>query len=193
MSKLVINVNLYPKSGYRFIDQNGTVHLGNSWVNLINKVINYRRRAKFPIGNVEAEVTAQACKENPAHCRDESEETMRKYRKISLKGRVLQFLSLARKHKETGQLNFVQPIDAHNRTNVCVRCPHNTALPTGCGSCNAARKEAHKEILNPGRQPDSRMHGCEILGEDLAVAAHLDRVSVDVPELPAHCWRKKTL
>lgn len=193
MNKTVINVNLYPKSGYRFVEKDGSVHTAGTWPGVMNKVISYRRRQGVPIGDVEAEVTAQACANNPAYCFQETDEQRMAYRKTSIKGRVLQFLSAARKAKDEGKLVFGIPQDAVNRAHVCSLCPFNTKLPTGCGSCNQARKEGQLYVLGRDRVIDPRMHGCVILGEDLVVAAHLERVVVDVPELPAHCWRKKTL
>lgn len=188
-----INVNIYPKTGYRFKDRDGTVHVASSWVGVMRKVSAYRKRAGFPQGNVEAEVTAQACAGSPALCREETPEQRAAYRKVSLKGRVLQFLALARRVKDEGGLTFVSPQDASNRADVCARCPFNQGLPEGCGSCRKARSESQNYVLGHGRRIDGRLNGCVILGEDLPTAAHLDRVVVDNAELPANCWRKKTL
>jgi hypothetical protein len=193
MGKQTINVNLFPKTGYVFKDQNGVTHVGSSWAGVIAKVIAYRKRMSQPPGNAEAEVVAQACANNPAYCREETEAQKQAYRKVSIKGRVLRFLALAREHKDAGSLTFSQPQDAANRAAVCARCPFNQPLPSGCGACNKARKEGQLYVLGRQRNIDARLHGCLVLGEDVAVAAHLERVTVDNSELPADCWRKKTL
>lgn len=190
---LRINVNLFPKSGYVFKDQTGVVHVGGSWGAVINKVRAYRKRMGQAPGNVAAEVIAQACASNPAFCREETEEQRRAYRTVSLKGMVLRFLALARQHKDAGSLTFSTPQDAANRADVCARCPYNQKLPEGCGNCNKARRESQLYVLGRQRNIDGRLNGCLILGEDLPTAAHLERVTVDNPALPANCWRKKSI
>lgn len=192
MGKLNINVNIFPKSGYVFKDANGVTHIGDSWKTVIRKVAAYRRRQGLPIGDVAGEVKAQACAREPAICREETDEQQLAYRKVSIKGMVLAFLARCREARDKGQLHYVAPHDAANRANVCAGCPLNTPMPGGCGSCRAARAGAQKYVLQ-GRAADQRLNGCLVLGEDMGVAAWLDRVNVDVAALPGHCWRKKVL
>ena len=147
MGRQTINVNIFPKSGYLFKDAQGVVHQASTWQGVMRKVAAYRHRLGLPIGNVAAEVMAQACSREPGICREESDEQREAYRKVSIKGRVLKFLAQCREFKDKDGLTYSSPSDAAARANVCASCPFNTPLPGGCGSCKQARREAQKYVL----------------------------------------------
>jgi hypothetical protein len=186
-----ININLYPRDGYWFKESDGAVIRGASWGGVIRKVAAYRQRAKYPIGNVEAEVNAQACARNPSHCAELSEATVQQTKIVSLKGRVLKYLSFLR-GLLPNRIPWVDATTARNRANVCASCPHNTALPEGCSSCRAAVKAMRLEVLGNRRVQDHRLNACDLLGEDLPTSCHVDHDVVDMPELPGHCWRRRS-
>lgn len=185
-----LNPNLYPRDGYFFIESDGTRIGADSWGGVEKRVVAYRRRAGLPPGNPAQEVADQACKRNPVLCQDVDETTLKARRIASIKTRLLKWLAgiRARKARE-GRLDFVDADMAKRRADYCAGCPHNTPLPTGCGSCTQALKEIRNELLGRRRQ-DSRIQGCNMLGEDTVVSAHLDEIRVNNPELPGHCWRK---
>jgi hypothetical protein len=185
-----INLNLYPKDGYFFVDSDGTRIRANSWPKVMTRVAAYRKRAGRDVGNVENEVSAQACARNPAYCSDINDANEKQLQITSLKGRVLRYLSFIRGLLPGNRVPWSNPTDAQNRANVCASCPNNTALPEGCASCRAAVRAMHKEILG-GRKIDARLNGCAVLGESLPVSVWVDHDVVDKPELPAHCWRKR--
>jgi hypothetical protein len=185
-----INVNLYPRDGYFFKDADGAVIRATDWPKVKRKVAAYRTRAGRPVGNVDAEVDAQACMRNPAHCAEISDATLHQTKVSSMKGRVLQYLSFIRGLIPGNRLPWANPRDAANRAAVCASCPNNTALPEGCSSCRAAVREMQKEILG-GRTLDARLNGCCVLGESLPVSVWVDHDVVDSAELPPHCWRKR--
>jgi hypothetical protein len=191
---IAININMYPKDGYRFKDANGTLFVGQSWLGVMKKVENYRRRAKLPPGNPEAEVTAYACKLNPSYCSEENEATIRARKTVSLKGRVLAWLNLVRRAVETHKaLKFVEQGEAKARAGVCVTCAENVGLPEGCASCRATLTANRKLILGGSRLIDSRLNGCAVTGEDLPTSVWLDQQRAELPSAPGHCWRKRTL
>lgn len=185
----VVNPNLYPKDGFFFTDSDGLTIRGDTWPGVIKRVQNYRRRAGHPPGNAEAEVMAQACSRNPGLCTEESAAYRIKLNEATLKVRVLGWISriLALPEKR-----FVFEQDAKNRTSVCATCQFNQSLPKGCSSCRAAIEESRKNIIG-GRPQDARVESCAILGEDLNAAAWIEQVADGNPELPPHCWRKRTL
>lgn len=185
-----INVNLFPRDGYFFTDSDGARIRGNSWSDVMRRVAAYRKRAGRAQGNVEAEVSAQACARNPAHCSEINGENERHLKIASLKGRVLRYLSFIRGLLPGNRVPWASPQDARNRANVCASCPNNTALPEGCSSCRAAVRAMHKEILGD-RTIDARLNGCAILGESLPVSTWVEHDVVDETALPAHCWRKR--
>lgn len=189
----VINPNLYPKSGYRFKDRDGTLIVGTSWVHVMKKVENYRKRAGLPPGNAEAEVMASACRDNPGYCSEVSEATIRQRAVVSLKGRVLQFLNIVRRQIEKGiPFPMVERNEAGKRADICAKCPANAGLPEGCASCRATLNANRKAIIG-GRTIDSRLNGCLHTGEDLPTSIWLDQQTAELPAAPANCWRKRTL
>lgn len=182
-----INLNLYPKNGgHVFKESDGTTHRADTWPGVIARVKLYRKRNNLPEGDPESEIYAQACQSNPSICSKETAETKRKQKEVSLKGRLLSWLS---RKKQQKQLSFVDKDVMDRRSKTCASCPQNQALTEGCSSCRAAVAAMREELLGD-RKINARLNGCVILGHDCAVAVHLDEVRVDEPDLPAHCWRK---
>jgi hypothetical protein len=187
-----INLNLFPKDGYYFIDRDGTRLNGENWNAVIARVADYRKRNGFPPGNPDQEVHEQACEHNPAYCSEITEQQREMTRVASLKGRVLGWLSTLLRSKEKDPLKYVDDTTAKNRADVCIGCPKNVGIADGCSSCKAAVAEYRRNLL--GHRPvRGRLNGCVLLGEDLPVSTHLDQQTVDNSELPAHCWRKRTV
>lgn len=186
-----INVNLHPKSGHKFREADGTLIIGPSWTAVINRVIQYRKVNNKPPGNPTQEVHEQACQQNPNLCVQVSPETNRKRQEVSLKGKVLQWFARVKSVAR----EFVSLDAATQRSSICVGCPNCVALPDGCASCRAALRELRKEVLGEGRPVDERVihHGCLVLGFEPGTAVHLNEPTIENAELPAHCWRKRTL
>jgi hypothetical protein len=186
-----INVNLYPKDGYFFIEQDQSMHRGQSWTEVVSRVRSYRKRNQLPPGNPEQEIHDQACKRNESLCHDENPEQVKaELRKTSLKGRVLKWFNTIRKARAEREQQYVSETEAKARALVCANCPHNQPYPSGCGSCKAAVRASREEILGK-RVADGRLNGCNVLGEDSATSVHLDQVRVNDAELPSFCWRKQ--
>lgn len=185
-----INVNLFPRDGYFFKDQDGAVIRGENWSSVMRRVEAYRKRNGYAVGNVENEVSAQACARNPSHCSDINDATIHQTKIVSLKGRVLKYLGFIRSLLPS-RVPWVSATEAARRAGICAGCPQNTPLPEGCASCRAALNAMRNEILGPHRARDSRLNGCAILGEDLPTCVHVDHDVVDSPELPHNCWRRQ--
>ena len=189
-----INVNLAPKSGYLFKETDGTTITGDHWSGVVSRVRAYRRRNKLPPGDPEAEVRNQACQRDPTICRRDDGTHAAAVKVASLKSRVLQWFAGIRKSGKRDISEFVSSELAQQRAEICAGCPQNQSLPDGCSSCKAAVKELRLEVIG-GRKVDGRLvnHGCAVLGSDLATQAWLDLLTLDQAELPAHCWRKRTI
>ena len=185
-----INLNLYPKDGYIFRERDGTIIRGESWPEVMRKVDQYRRLNKFPIGNVETEVTAQACSRNPSHCAENNAATVHQIKVVSLKGRVLKYMAYLRKLTPK-LIPWVDAAAAGRRASICASCPKNTHLPEGCATCRAALAAMRDEVLGVHRTKDHRLNGCVVLGEDLPTSVWVAHDVVDNPELPGNCWRKR--
>lgn len=187
-----INPNIYPSGGYWFQDPDGSKHVGQSWAGVINAVTAYRQRKGLPVDRVADEVITQACQRTPVICTETSEAIKAQTRYVSLKGRVLLWLTRLRTSKTKEPLVFTNDGMHAARSDVCIRCPKNTGLPEGCGSCRAALRALMEDIVG-SRKSDPRLTGCIVLGEYLPVSTWLDQTTVANAELPGECWRKRTL
>lgn len=187
-----IRVNIFPPGGYRFTESDGTLILGKSWREVTAKVIAYRKRAGLSAGDPAKEVNDQHCAGNPGNCYPASPDvqTAKALKVATLRSRLLAWFSQIR--KAGVQREFVSAELAQQRANTCLGCPQNQSLPNGCGSCKKAVQELRNDVIG-GRAADGRLvnHGCNILGEDLATAVWLDRITVDNSELPSFCWRRR--
>ncbi len=186
-----VNPNIFPKTeGYVFTESDGARIFGGNWEGVIARVTVYRRRAGYPPGNPRVEVMAQACAKNPGACiEDNAAEHAAQLRKTPLRARVLTWLNAQRGRKDR---QLVEDGLARSRAGICAKCPKNQPMAGGCASCAAALKELRSEILDR-RLIDGRLNGCDVLGEDLPTAIHLELQTVENSELPGECWRKRTL
>lgn len=181
----IVNPNLYPKDGFCFKESDGTMIRGGTWAGVIARTRVYRKRAGLPPGDPEAEVYAQACAKNPGLCVNGDPPK----KSIPIKTRVLMWLNGMRQQKG---VEFVSDSVSSRRATICARCPNNKEHTGGCSTCRAALKELREAVVK-GRALDGRLHGCEVLGEDVAVSIYLELQTVDDGSLPAECWRKRTL
>ena len=190
-----IRVNIFPKDGYRFKEQDGTLLVGDSWRGITARVVAYRKRNGLPPGDPAKEINDQRCQTNPESCfQDSGPQHAAAVRVTTLKSRVLQWFSRVREAGRRTPTEFASTELAQARANVCAGCPQNQSLPDGCSSCKAAVKELRVEVIG-GRPADPRLvnHGCNVLGAESATQVWLEQVTVDNAELPAHCWRKRTI
>lgn len=189
---MAINPNVYPHGGYWFQDADGSKHTGQTWAGVIARVEAYRQRQGKPTERVAEEVIAQACSRTPNICSEESAAVKSQTRTVSLKGRVLLWLTKMRELKEKIPFVFVNEDMHAARSDVCIRCPKNTGMPDGCGSCRAALKALLENVVGT-KGSDKRLGGCAVLGEYLPASTWIDTVTVGNPELPGECWRRRSV
>lgn len=188
---MTLNQNIYPKSGHFFKDAEGVKHVGDSWPGVIARLKAYRRRRGQPEGDAAAEVVAQVCAREPILCQpDSGAQHAAAIRKASLKSRILSWLVSVRGNTDK---RFVEQSLARQRADICAKCPKNVPLPSGCASCTNTVMGLRKEILGPGRFIDGRLNECDCLTEDIPITVHIDMIALDNPDLPGHCWRRRTL
>jgi hypothetical protein len=190
-----INVNLFPKDGYLYKEADGTTLAGNTWEGVIARVRSYRKRAGLPPGNPDEEVRAQACQRNPAICTNDDGQHAAAVKVATLKSRILQWFAKTKRENSRLPIEFFKfEEEMKARADICASCPQNKEMPDGCSSCRAAVSELRSDIIG-GRRVDGRLthHGCNVLGSDLATSVWINEPTVDNPELPPHCWRKRTL
>ncbi len=186
-----VNVNLYPRGGYLFVDKDGAkLRSDKGWRDLIARVTDYRRRNKYPIGDPEQEVHEQACVSNPSYCSDQTVVIPQPGPKSTMKERILRWIVVLR--TKASELRFVTETEAMVRAEICLKCPRRQSLPVGCSSCRAAVKAARPEIIGK-RKIDERLNGfgCDAVGVDIATAAHIDGQTVEDETLPSFCWMKR--
>lgn len=189
-----INPNLYPRDGYFFEEHDGTKIIGTTWDGVAGRLASYRKRHNLPPGNPAAEVRDQACKRNPGLCVEDNPAYHRALKVVTLKSKILGWFSALKKQAARKPIEFIDTQTALARAGTCIGCPFNQPLADGCASCRASVNELRADIL-AGRSPHAQLihRGCEILGVDLATAVHLDNPTIDNPDLPGHCWHKRTL
>ena len=187
-----INPNVFPKDGYVFVESDGSKHVAQTWGGVIARVRRYRLRNNRPEGAVMEEVIAQACQKNPGLCSEDHPANREMVKQASLKSRILIWLNRINARKDKEPLTFVSN-DLHAaRVDVCSRCPKNTGLPEGCGSCRAALKHLAESVIG-SRQLDGRVNACGVLGEYIPVSSWFEQVTIPNPDLHWECWRKRTL
>jgi hypothetical protein len=154
-------------------------------------VIAYRRRKGQPENDVVGEVVAQACAREPIICNQGSNAPLNQ-QAVPLKTRILAWLNGLRANKAKQPLEIVSWETARARTEICAKCPKNQGLQDGCASCRQALRELRSDLIG-NRFQDARLHECDVLGEDLPVSVYAEAQAVDNGNLPANCWRKRSL
>lgn len=194
MSRKIFNINLFPSGGFIFKTEDGVTITGSNWNGVAARLAAYRKRNGLPLGNPYTEVMDQACKRNPGYCHQSNGVTEAQLKIVSLKSRILKWFSDLKERRKRQPTQFVNTHTSLLRAGECIRCPYNREIQEGCGSCRAALRELRSDAIE-GRTPHDSlvMHGCEILGTDLAAAVHIDEVTIENPQLPPTCWRKKVL
>jgi hypothetical protein len=188
-----INPNIHPHEGYYYRDGDGTKHVADSWAGVIARVKRYRARQGKPTDTVENEVVFQACLRDPVLCVEDNGQTRREVVKSSVRTRVLQWMMSKKREKEANELRFVDRPLHEARTDVCIRCPLDKSMTGGgCGSCRAAVEELKQAVVG-NKTTDARITACQVLGEHLHVSTWLDEPAVVNADLPAECWRKRSL
>lgn len=188
---LRINANLFPRDGYFFKESDGTILRAEvGWAGVITRVRAYRKRAGLPEGNPEQEVVAQACARNPNHCVSESNEQEEQRRVVSLKGKLLGWLSKMVRQSKKVPVVFVSAELAKSRADICAVCPKNQSVAEGCSSCRAAMREMRQALIG-ARTIDKRLTGCVETYEDLTCAIWIEEQTIANDRLPSNCWRKR--
>ena len=180
-----INNNLHPKDGFWFRETDGAVIRGDSWPGVIKRVEEYRARNGYPLGDPEAEVTAQVCARDSSRCHNEDERYAEQLKVTNMKGKILRWFSWLR----GGRPTLIAEHHARNRMEVCAACVKNKPITGGCKSCSQAIEELRTEVIG-ARQRDPRLNGCSAAGVDLQTAVWLDEGIDKTPGLVDHCWRK---
>lgn len=187
-----ILVNILPPDGYRFRDPDGSAFVSTGWGPLIQQVREYRARKGLPTTQVAAEVMEQACARNPQVCSEAGAQQGKRVHvpAATTKSKVIRWLDSIKSPPPR-----VTAEEAQRRAACCLRCPKNVKVTGGCAACSEVLMALRKRIfpaMPPKVNPD--LHACEILGKDLKAAVWMESEVAEVnPELPAHCWKKKTI
>lgn len=189
-----VNPNLFFPGGYYFKEADGTMLKAASWRSLYAKVRTYREINKLPAGNPEVEVNAQKCAQSPNLCHEDvptvPKPVTEKQRTESLKSAVLRSMTEMARRVSANEVSFVNDGLAAARADVCRRCPLQTEVGSGCGSCKAAVRALAKQIR--GKHPELPGSACSVFQTHTPSQAYLDDPAVRRDDLPPECWRKAT-
>lgn len=188
-----IKGNILPSDGHYFVESDGAEIKARSWFGVVRKLRKYRQQNGRPEGNPSEEVSVQACRRHPDLCYD-SDESMPMPKPLSLKGRVFNWLAGLKRYKDGGGVvGLVNTSIAQTRQNICLRCPQLSQVGSGCSSCKGALKGLRDAVIGNRSPRSARVGACAVLGTDLTVATNLDEPALDEPQLPVHCWRRRTI
>jgi hypothetical protein len=190
-----INPNIFPPSGYRFVERDGTVFTGSGWRNVERKVIAYRKGQGADPGDVWNEMMNQVCGEVPGFCReaDGSPTPAPKNESsgLSFNARINEWMAWALGRKRLHAIKTVPTDQVARRAAICAVCPRQLALTASCGACIVAIKSA-RQALQDGAEPAfQNLHPCGVLKEDCVSSIHMALPPSNNPELPAECWRRQ--
>jgi len=184
---LEFNPNLYPPDGYVFTEPDGTHHRGDSWRNLKEKIVRYRKVNGLPEGDPEAEITTQLCSRVPSFCRHSNPQPVRIG--PTFNSVVVGWLSRMLSLKRANQLPRVDDVEAARRASICARCPAQRSLNMACGSCIIEIDKLRRAVLDGAEPLHKNLQPCSITGEDCSVAVHVEQSKIS-GQLPGNCWRQ---
>ena len=190
---LEVNPNLYPKNGFRFKERDGSRWKGRSWADVVKQVTEYRRRRGEEVGDVRAEVMAQACANNPNICVDNSPRqivTSKAGYASTLFQKVSNWLAQLVQKLQRKQLTLVDRQEAARRAAICAVCPKQLGIPTVCGACISQLSNFRRAILQGQPPVNAGLNGCSALGEDTQISVHLELEPTVNDDMPAACWRR---
>ncbi len=183
------NPNFIPPGGRRFVEQDGSVHRGDSWKHLQRVVEAYRVRAGYEVGDVWTEIQNQVCGGSPEFCR-EVEGVPGVKASSPFNTKILQWLAWAIGRKRVNALETVSDDESLRRAAICQSCPRQRALSTTCGQCLLDVAAARLALRDGIASAHQNLHPCDVLKEDCAASVHVKLPASNNPELPANCWRR---
>lgn len=196
---------IYPPLGYLFREADGTRFRGSSWKNLEEKVREYRAQRGDP-GDVAGDILRQACNDQPAVCRDShpplptprpvrpdrpmpaAQVTNRIFGDVT--ARVGNWINSKLGQFRHHAVELVPRGEARNRANICVHCPQQQIIASGCAGCVKTIRSARGVILGAETPVEPTLQACRVLGEDTSLSVHLVQKPEADPHLPDFCWRK---
>lgn len=183
------NPALHPPMGYVFYDKSERREfVGADWQDLAQKIENYRRANKLPVGNPLEECYNQFCQEHPTHCSASKKQTVVLSRH-TLGARVAAWI---------GNL-FVGKVpaatDKHtagSRAAICAKCPLQTEWRAHCGCSVQALQEVKKHWfrmrnIRPKGNTEN-LKACLSLGEECSMSVWMNQPAKDLGQ-PKNCWR----
>jgi len=180
---LEFNPNIFPPDGYVFTEPDGTRHRGDSWRDLKERIVRYRKANNFSPGDPEAEITSQLCARAPSFCRNSNPQPVRigpSFNAIVI-GWLTRVLGL--------KLPRVDDAEASRRAAICARCPAQRSLNMTCGSCITDINKLRRAVLDGADSLHKNLHPCSITGEDCSVAVHIEQPPIS-GQTPDYCWRR---
>lgn len=176
--------------------------VGNTFVELLNKIKEHRVGNELPIGtNFNAEIQAAICErlgdDTKEWCTpyDPEDQRLAPPRRMSWQD-AMRFLATVKAIVMTGNA-FTDQAEAERRAAICANCPKNVAIDT-CPVCRGLKAMVTGVIGQRRTAVDNRLRGCEVCGCELKAAVHVDLAAQQAAmsdelneQFPAHCWKKK--
>jgi hypothetical protein len=184
------------------------VEEAESYVDLINKVAEYRGYCGLPLGDPQADVDNYICDTFPNMCGRSA--AVRDVDAVELsygvpvikspRERVMQWAS--NRMEKAGEIEFVDAEEADRRAAICNECPKKVqwnAPIDGCPGCQTYVEEAEAKLIKLRRNKSSTYvlnlygHSCAVAGHDLETACWLEEPALKhrknyLGKFPPKCW-----
>lgn len=184
------NENLFPPSGFVFVDAEAIRHVGNNLSDLISRVAAYRTRRGLPPGNPISEVNAYLCNLFPNRCLKGPPATpgVVKASGISFGAKIASWLRGMWLKVSQKQVEFVDEGEVKRRAAICEKCSFFTRFPTECQACSDTFNQISFQLRAGRDKHTSNLKACAKFGSDLRVDVLV--AQPPQPTAPENCWKR---
>lgn len=192
---ITIKQQIVPSGGWYYIEDDIRTE-GNSYSDLIQKVLIWKLQARKGVHNVQNEVNAFIGLISPSSVliRKPTQPHLQR-REKTLADKVYNFACRVYDAFRPDKLSAT-PAEAERRAQICANCPYNKKYNFTCSACESETNRLLQAVrANRKTSRGSSLHGCERLGYHLETAVWLENdqlggLSAD-PHLPKVCWRRQ--
>jgi len=198
--------------GYHYKEDGKIIIEAESYIDLINKLAEYRGFCGLPLGNPQQDIDNYICNTYPNMCGRQAPAEAEGVDPIELsygqpvqkspRERVMQWA--VNRMQKAGQIEFVDEEKAARRATICAQCPKKVrwnAPIEGCPGCQVYVEEAEAKLVkiraNKSTCTDAiEGHSCAVAGHDLETACWLEEPGLRhrrnyTGKFPDKCWLGK--
>lgn len=184
-------------NGWHYMQDGDTIR-GDTYRDLLAKVINYRAERRIAIGNAQVDVDDFICKAYPHQCHTYTNaEVIASVQATTAKmgqKRMTDYINEWANSLSEKPLEYVYSGDSEQRAVVCVNCPYQKNWEHECAPC-AKNTQTILSILRGGRDVPhyhTKLKGCASMKMCTRTAVWLKKEFLPDPaNAPEGCWLKQ--